>query len=111
MIQTQILNGIQCAISHNCAKAKDATIECAHCEIDYKFIACEPMTLKCGHHVCKRCQDKLSPETKCMICGQEANSTVASGVAADVLLFTFINPLFLELREKYKKAFDLYSGK
>lgn len=46
----EILPSIECAIPHRCSKGKCSN--CAQCEIGYLFIANEPTSLECGHHVC-----------------------------------------------------------
>ena len=90
-MQNQVLKSIQCATSHNYAKEKDASKTCAQCDIGYTFIAREPMTIKCGHHVCKECEKRTSNWSNCKICGAKVELTGASGIAADALAQVFIH--------------------
>ena len=59
MLNPQILQSIECAIAHKCLTDEDQAIKCAHCEIGYSFIACKPIVLECGHHVCENVTKKL----------------------------------------------------
>jgi hypothetical protein len=59
MLNQTVYSSIECAIAHQCAKDEDNSNKCAQCEIGYSFIACEPILLQCGHHVCKECTEKV----------------------------------------------------
>jgi hypothetical protein len=77
MLNQELRELIECAVPHKCPKEKDASNKCIQCEIGYSFIACEPILLQCGHHVCKECTEKLKKEAlKCKICSAELKSKI-----------------------------------
>ena len=102
---------IQCAIAHKCPNDEYQAIECAYCEIGYSFIACKPVVLDCGHHVCKEC-DKIVENGcfTCKFCDKKVKITGGQSLAADSLFQVFATNLAKELEEKYKKAINLYEG-
>ena len=105
------MKSIECAIAHTCPKDADGTKRCAQCEINYSFIACEPIVLDCGHHVCKECdQSNENGILKCKICAKSVKIFGGPGVAADTLFQVFANSLAKELRDKYSIALNLYDG-
>lgn len=111
MLSQEIVNTIECAIPHKCEKEKNAANKCAHCEISYKFIAIEPMALKCSHHVCKECEFKCQTGSiSCKICSKKSELTGASGAASEMLAHVYLNPLFEELKHKYEMTFNIYDG-
>ena len=72
MLNQRILNNIECAIPHKCAKDNNESKRCAQCDIGYLFIACEPILLQCGHHICKSCEHEAkNGSLKCKICELE----------------------------------------
>ena len=78
---------VECAVPHKCEKEKSSSKKCAQCEIDYNFIACEPISLKCGHYICKECTEKVESRSyKCKICSSEMVNTNASGTASEFLV-------------------------
>ena len=67
--------------------------------------------LKCGHVICNECTSKTQKGSiKCKTCGSRAEATEASAVAANALFQAFLSQLTDELKEKYKKALDIYNG-
>ena len=111
MISEEILNSIECSIPHYCAKENNESKKCARCLIGYEFIVMEPESLKCGHNICKECVTK-SPKgsIKCKFCKEERDPTGVKGTAAEVLINIHLDPLVIELKDKYKKAFTIYDG-
>ena len=111
MLNEQILKSIECAIAHKCLKDTDKSKRCAHCEVGHSFIACEPIKLECGHHVCKQCDKQIeNGSLKCKFCDKGVKLIGGSGIAADNLFQLFANDLTKELRDKYSTAIDLYNG-
>jgi hypothetical protein len=111
MLNQSVLNIIECAIPHSCAKLKDESKRCAQCEISRSFIACEPVLLKCGHHICQSCENKAkNGSLKCKICGLEIKSIDVKNNSAESLIEFLIDDLTKDLKDKYKKAFNLYAG-
>lgn len=111
ILSQEVLNTIKCAIPHKCKKETNALKKCAHCEIGYNFIVNEPKTLKCSHHICKECESKVERGSiDCEMCEEKRDFIGANGAAADMLAQLYLNPLFDELKDKYKKAFDIYDG-
>lgn len=49
MLEKGLIDYIECALSHKCAKDFDADERCIYCEIGYSFIVKEPFLLNCGH--------------------------------------------------------------
>ena len=110
-MNTQILQSIECAIAHKCPKDADETKRCAHCEIGYSFVACEPITLECGHHICKQCDTEAqNGSINCKICAKSVKLFGGAGVAANSLFKLLANDLAKELKEKYATAIDIYDG-
>ena len=69
MLNAEILKTIECAIPHNCAKGKNESHKCAHCEIGYEFIAMDPKSLQCGHNICNYCETQVNKgSVKCKFC-------------------------------------------
>jgi hypothetical protein len=109
MLNQKILQSIECAIAHKCPKEESR--RCAQCEIGYSFVACEPMTLECGHHICKGCNKKAANGSlKCKFCAKSVQLTASKGIAAESLFECLTNDLVRELREKYATAIDIYDG-
>ena len=113
MVNKQILQSIEGAIAHKCPKDEHQAIKCAHCEIGYSFIACKPVVLDCGHQVCKECDKSIENGCNfltCKFCAKKIKTTGGQCIAADSLFQAFSNHLAKELKEKYKKAINLYEG-
>ena len=111
MLDEQILKSIECAIAHKCPKDADDSKRCAHCEIGHSFIACEPITLECGHHICKECdKDIENGSLKCKFCAKSVKLFGGPGIAADSLFQVLANDLTKELRVKYSTAMHLYDS-
>jgi hypothetical protein len=106
MLNEHILQSIECAISHKCCKG---TTKCAECDIGYKFIACAPVPIQCGHHICKQCEAKTREASVigCKFCRKKATCTGGLGVAAESLFQLLLKDLIGELRDKYEKTFQL----
>jgi hypothetical protein len=112
MLNQQILQSIECAIAHKCPNEADGTKRCAQCEIGYSFVACEPITLDCGHHICRECgSDFENGILKCKICAKNVKLIGTPGVAADSVFELVKISLAKELKEKYAAAFKIYEGK
>ena len=110
-MNTQVLQSIEFAIAHKCPKNADETKRCAQCEIGYSFVACEPITLECGHHICKQCDEEAqNGSLKCKFCQKSVRLIGGSGVAADSVFKLLANDLAKELKEKYAAAIDIYEG-
>lgn len=112
MLSVEILKCVECAIPHDCIKEIDPSKRCIQCEINYSFIALEPITLKCGHHICKECRAKLDRNSsfKCKICSSQISINDGVGTASEVLIQTFMKDLTRELKEKYVRTLNLYTG-
>ena len=111
MINQQILQSIECAIQHRCPKDTDRSKRCVECEIGYTFVACEPIVIECGHHVCKECDKNMENRSlRCKFCAKDAKATGAVGVAANTFFQVFANDLAQELKEKYTRAIDLFKS-
>lgn len=103
---------VECALPHKCPKEKNAESKCAHCDVDYNFIACEPKSLQCGHHVCSECTEKIEKGSyKCKICSNEMINCNAPATASDFLIETSLKQLTGELKVKFNKALNLFTGK
>ena len=71
----------------------------------------EPESLKCGHNICKECESKAQNKSiKCKFFSDENELKEAKGVAAEVLVNIYLDPVVDELKDKYKKAFTVYDG-
>ena len=111
MLSLDVLKTIQCAIPHNCAKDKNDSHKCAHCELGYEFIVHEPESLKCGHNICNDCEARANKGSfKCKFCQEEREPTGVKVDAAELLMNIYLDPLVVELKDKYQKAFNLYDG-
>ena len=111
MLNAEILKTIECAIPHNCAKGKNESNKCAHCEIGYEFIAMDPKSLKCGHNICNICETRVdNGSVQCKFCQQERELSYAKGAAADLFVNLNLDTLVVELKTKYKNAFTIYDG-
>ena len=111
MLNTQIMQSIECAIAHKCPKDDDGSKKCAHCEIGYSFVASKPVGLDCGHHVCKECDKEIENGClTCKFCAKKVKITGFQGIAADSLFQVLATSLAKDLKEKYAKAIDLYEG-
>jgi hypothetical protein len=98
MLNMQILQSIECAAVHKWSKLADGTKWCAKCKIGYKMIACEPLTLACGHHVCKECGIVIRNRIlKCRFCARKVELTGGRGTAADSLFQFVANDLAKQL--------------
>lgn len=108
---SQILPNIECAIGHKCAREANESAKCAHCAVGYLFIAHEPTSLKCGHHICKECSDKSkSGSLKCKLCSNAIECLGLVNQSSAALVAVFTKDLANELKEKFKMALDLYEG-
>ena len=75
------------------------------------FVACEPITHECGHHVCKECDKNIeNGSLRCKFCAKSVKLIGGPGIAADTIFEVFANDLTKELRDKYSIAIDLYDG-
>ena len=112
MIDSDALKCIECAVPHTCAKQVNGSQRCAQCEVGYCFIVCEPITLKCGHFVCKECKTKAErpSEMKCKICNEKLESTGANGTASDVFVKMYLKDLTSQLRDKHFKTLNQFEG-
>ena len=111
MLNAEILKTIECAISHDCSKDKNESNKCAHCEIGYEFIAMDPKSLKCGHNICNDCETRANNgSVQCKFCQEARGQTGVKGAAADLLVNMCLDPLVVELKNKYKNAFNIYDG-
>lgn len=106
MLNEQILQSIECVIPHKCTAVLNG---CAQCAIDYKYIAHEPTTLQCGHHICSECKiTHQKSQLNCKICGTEIKNLGVISSPAEAWITSMIKDLALVLNEKYTQAFDLY---
>lgn len=112
MISSEILEYIECAIPHNCPKKINSNLstKCAHCDIDYKFIAKQPVILQCDHQICLDCENKAQRSSlKCKICeSMSKNSPIRSSGAKNKLLEKTLNEhlgeFYAELKSKFQKG-------
>lgn len=108
----KVYDCIECALPHKCQKETDTGRKCAQCEIGYKFIAYEPMSLQCGHLVCNQCTDKIKNGAyKCKICLNEMVSFNVPASASDCLIELKMKQLTELLKEKYKQSLKILTGK
>lgn len=110
MLNEQVLQSIECAIAHKCLKDADGLKRCAQCEIGHPFVAYEPKTLECGHHVCEECKEGNENFLRCKICDKNVKINAGNGFAADSLFQVLSNDLAKQLKEKYSTAIHLYEG-
>ena len=114
MLNQEILSHIECAVPHKCPKEKDASKKCAQCEIGYSFIACDPILLQCGHHVCKECTNKVNEmSSKCKICSAELKM-LANNVhnSSSAFIIQMNLPLLgQQLRDKFQKTLSIFESK
>ena len=111
MLSGDVLKTIQCAITHSCAKDKNESNKCAHCEIGYEFIAMGPESLKCGHNICNDCESRANKRSvRCKFCQEEREPSGVKATAVELLMSLYLDPLVVELKDKYKKALTIYDG-
>jgi hypothetical protein len=111
-LSKKLNESIECALPHKCSKEKSPNNKCAQCEIDYNFIAFEPQSLKCGHHVCIECTEKIKNGSfKCKICSNEMTNLNAASISSDCLIDLSLKQLTDKLYEKYKFALSKFTGK
>ena len=112
MIIQQVLKSIECAIAHRCPNDDVKGKRCAQCEIGYSFIACEPIVLDCGHHICRECDQSTENETiVCQFCEKNVKLTGSTGVAAETV-FQFVSlELAKQLKDKFATGLNIYDGK
>lgn len=107
MIQEHLLDCIECAIGHKCAK--DESRPCAYCEIGFHFIAENPIQLTCGHTICKRCSTEYDRKVECKTHGE--TSIGFEAISANELIKIKASDLFSTLKETFSRAIDLLQGK
>ena len=108
MLSQQILQSNECAIAHKCPKDADGSKRCAQCEIGYSFVACEPITLECGHHICKACDKNITNgRVNCKYCAKIVKLLGGRGMAADSVFQLIADKLATELKNKYATAINL----
>lgn len=108
MISPDLLQCIECSIPHKCAKSYDPSISCAQCVIHYSFIACEPVALECGHHICRQCKDKTQISSIiCKTCNEYKRLSISTGKAAEFLIKTNLKDLTKVLFDKYSQTHSI----
>ena len=107
MISKEILESVECAVPHECPKKTNSSDNCVYCEIDFSFIADDPVLLQCQHHVCRQCKDKVA-NRKCKICDKVMNVTDRSFKTTELLIQANLRDLFKSLKIKFSKAIKLY---
>ena len=113
MVDSDALKCIECAILHTCAKKVNGSERCLQCEIGYRFIVCEPITLKCNHFICKECKNKLdkTSEINCKICNAKIESTGLKGAASEAIVKLYLKELTSQLNDKYSLSLGQFEGK
>lgn len=112
MLPSELLEFIECAMPHRCARA-EAERRCAQCELDYAFIANKPVMLLCEHQICQDCDEKAQRvRVKCKICAsQHADIAIESSGIKNKLIDKTIRdnmPLLQQnLREKFTEGHQL----
>lgn len=106
-----MLKCIECAMPHKCAKTVNGSASCTKCDSEYRFIVFEPITLKCGHHICKECKKKAENENaNCKICNENIKITDGIGAASDLFIKMYLKDLTSELNNKYSKTLSHFNG-
>lgn len=109
MLSTELLECIECAMPHRCAKRENPSNNCAQCLVGYSFVACEPISLECGHHICKQCREKTQKEPlRCKFCNKLIRTSNSFGSAAELLIKANLKFLTRDLIEKYSHANSLF---
>lgn len=102
---------VACALPHKCPKEMKSDIKCAHCEIGYNFIACQPKTLQCGHLVCDECTEKIKHVGfKCQFCSEEMTNSNSPCNSSGYLIDCSLKQLTERLSETYKSALNMFTG-
>jgi len=114
MLNKELYSHFECAVPHKCPRETDASKKCIQCEIGYSFVACEPILLQCGHHVCKECTEKVKKGSlKCKICSAELirlGNDVQNSSSAFIIQMNL--PLLAQqLREKFKNTLSIFESK
>ena len=108
MILEEMKCWFECALGHDCARIH--TKRCATCELDFKFIAENPVQLACGHTICWKCKfNQNENKAKCMRHGE-----AFVGLDTPICNF-FINQnssvLFQAMKEKFERTIDMLKSK
>jgi len=110
MISQEILESIECVVPHKCSKKLDASKSCIFCEIDYHFIAKEPVLLECQHNVCKDCKGNAQNE-KCKLCNEFIKLTHMGVKSTEILIQLNLKELFEILKIKFNEATKMFQCK
>lgn len=115
MLETDLLEYIECAIPHNCVRKSNSTKKCAQCAIKYSFIAKQPVILECGHQICSSCEDKAHKSSLiCKICElrhkkiSTIQSTGAKNKLAEKVIEDKLSDIYIVLRKKFQEGCDLF---
>jgi hypothetical protein len=111
MLNQKLYSHIECAVPHKCSK--DAHKKCIQCEIGYSFIACDPILLQCGHHVCKECTDKVNEASlTCRICSAELKrlGNDVQNSSSGFIIQMNLPLLGQQLRDKFQNALSIFES-
>ena len=112
MLNESFYKTFECAVPHKCTAETDSSKKCAHCDIGYCYIACEPIILECKHHVCKECTEKIKTGSyTCKFCNGLLKSTGVPNPSSDFIIENSMGIISKELKEKYVTAMDLFKSK
>jgi hypothetical protein len=100
-----IVDSIECAVEHNCAKERSG--RCAVCELGFRFICQEPMRLSCGHCICSKCR-----VGERVTCKKHGNVTVGSeDLAHKCVVKMKLRELFDTMKLDFEKTIRLSEGR
>ena len=114
MIESGLLEYIECAIPHNCTRKSNSSQKCTHCAINYAFIVKQPVILTCEHQICFDCEDKSkNSRLNCKICeSMNKNSRIQSTGAKNKLIDKIVNDnltgLYAVLKTKFQDSRELF---
>jgi hypothetical protein len=109
MIPKEILESIECVVPHQCPKKDDSSKTCIYCQINYTFIAHEPILLECQHHVCAECKD-LAQNMNCKNCNEQIKATSMKSKMAELFIQSNLIDLFDLLKSKFNESLTAFNS-
>jgi hypothetical protein len=97
MLSTQIFESLECALSTH-----------------LKHISINPISLSCGHSICKKCKPKdTNASITCVHCKkmQVVPNNQDKSLSAKSLFNVFIDKMFEYVEDKFKCSLGTFSGK
>jgi hypothetical protein len=112
MLNQEVRELIECAVPHSCPREKEDSNKCVQCETGYSFIACDPILLECGHHVCKECIEKVKKGSyKCKMCSAQLKSNYQPNAACNFIIKSHLQQLSQELKDNLRNTLITFDGK